>query len=221
MTEPGITPRVPSNSGNLEGKTQTSPLKAIKKLLGNLLHAVTNFFISVFRVIYRWWLFALTYFAVLVIGLYLITIRQRAQSIAALDLKADHQIQPSDVRSPVDCIPPIFRVDQKVIVGKYLKNDIDSGKPIWQNSVSSAPIATTDTQGDVVQVRLAEGAASAKFLQPKSKVVLSSTDSTEKSEGVIIGTVGKSSPRRSKGETSATAEGKTSPQPSPQPSPSN
>jgi flagella basal body P-ring formation protein FlgA len=136
-------------------------------------------------------------------------------------LKAGHLIEHSDLRSPIDRIPRVFRVDPKVIVGKYLKNDIDSGKPIWQNSVSSAPMVSADTQGYVVQVRLAEGTAPAKFLQPKSKVVLSSTESTDKREGVIIGTVGKSSPRGSKGETGATGKDKTSPQPSTQSSPDN
>src|SRR5262249_32219501 len=156
------------------------------------------------RRIYRWWLFAVTYCVVLLVGLCLITIRHRAQYVAALDLKADHLIQSSDLRSPINRIPRIFQVDQKIIVGKYLKNDIDSGKPIWQNSVSSRPMVTTDAQGDVVEVRLAEGTASAKFLQPKSKVVLSSTDSTEKSKGVIIGTPRKTAPRGAKDETDAT-----------------
>jgi hypothetical protein len=82
-------------------------------------------------------------------------------------------------------------------------------------------MVSADAQGDVIEVRLTESTASAKFLEPKSKVVLSSTDSSERSEGVIIGTVGKSSTRGSKGETGAKAEGKTSPRLSPKPSPNN
>jgi hypothetical protein len=219
MTDQGATPIVPSGTVNLQGSTKAPRLKAIKKWVGDSVHAVTTF--SVLKVMYRWWLFALTYGVVLGIGLGLITIRQRAQYIAAVDLKTDRPIQSSDLRSPVDRIPRIFRVDQKIIVGKHVKNDVDRGKPIWQNNLSAAPAVTSDTPGNVVQVRLNEGTVSATFLQPKSKVVLSSTDSTEKSEGVIIGTPTKTAPRESKGETGATAQGKPSPEPSTQSSPRN
>jgi hypothetical protein len=221
MTDQGVTPIVPSGTGKLQGSAKRPPPKTTEKSLDSLSCPVAKFFSGSLRIIYRWWVFAVTYCVVLGVGLYLITIRQRAQYIAALDLKADHLIQSSDFRPPINRIPRIFQVDQKIIVGKYLKNDIDSGKPIWQNSVSSAPIATTDSQGDVVQVRLAEGTASAKFLQPKSKVVLSSTNSDEKSEGVIIGTSTKTAVRGSKGETGATGERKPSPKPSTQLSPHN
>ena len=165
--------------------------------------AITTFSAAFLALSKKWRLYAITYFLVLLLGLSIITLRQRAQYSAAYDLKAGHQVNAADLNAHSIDIFRMFRPDRNPIVGKYLKTDVGHNKVIWARNLSATPPAMIEA--NVVQVRLSENAVVEKFRRSGSKVILTSADSTEKHEGVIIGATGKPESGESKSETKATS----------------
>jgi len=136
----------------------------------------------------RWWLYGLLYLVVLIIGLLMITVRQQLQQVATHHLKAGTELNRADLRPQGPSFLASFQQDSDQMVGKYLKTDVDANNPIWSENLTATPFVTTEDF--VVKVKLGRNAVAAKFLQPNSKVVLTSENSAEKHEGVVITTTG-------------------------------
>lgn len=177
----------------------------IKNCLASTGRAITKFWARLVRLSKKWRLHAIIYFLVLLLGLGIITFRQKAQYAAAYDLKAGHEIKAADLKAQDPGILKMFQPDPNLIVGMYLKTNVGANTPIWTRNVTATPPVTVE--GKVLQVRLTGDAVIEKFRQTGSKVILSSPDSTEKHEGVIISVPGKPETDTSKSEAKATPAG--------------
>lgn len=111
---------------------------------------------------------------------------ERMHYLAAIDLKPNHKIEPTDL-TQLDLAMSNYLPDRNSLVGKYLKKEVRAGQAVLPKSVADAPTLPPDSDKWMVTLRVTADPKSEKTLQPDSTISLL-LPSNEKLEGKIVAT---------------------------------
>ena len=113
---------------------------------------------------------------------------ERLEYVASHDLKANHQVQDSDLvfHPRLDTSLYRFLPSRAGRVGKYLKTDIPQGQPVTLDDLNTDSLAPQPPTNILVEVQVAKGSTLEGLFTAKSKVILMPSGSSNRVEGIIV-----------------------------------
>lgn len=109
---------------------------------------------------------------------------ERMHYVAAIDLKSNHKIEPTDI-TQLDLAMSNYLPARSTVLGKYLKKEVRAGQAILPKSLADAPTLPPDSDKWMVTLRVNADSKLEKTLQPDSTVSLL-LPPNEKLEGKIV-----------------------------------